>query len=406
MHVVFIEPSFPANQWQFVRGLYEIGAKVTAIGELPAHALPSKVRNHIHNYIQVPSVVSEKALYDAVKSIMRRERVDRLEATVEAHVLTAAKVRELLGIEGTSYKTTFLCRDKPSMKEYLRKNGIPTALSSAVNSREEALKFAKTVGFPIIVKPRSAAGALGTAKVNNVVELERALVDFGIDRGHSVALEEFVEGHEGFIDTLTVNKEVVHYFISHYYPNVLTAMRNRFPNPYLITTNRVEAPGYTELKELNRKVINVMGIETSATHLEWFFGPKGLKFSEIACRPPGVSVWDLYCYANDFDLYKEWARAITIGRTAEKTSRRFSAGMVTIRPDQDGRIVAYKGVETTLKEFGNWIIDYHFPPIGSKTQPIEAGYFANAWVRMRHPDYDILRKLLEEVGKRIKIYAE
>jgi hypothetical protein len=40
--------------------------------------------------------------------------------------------------------------------------------------------------------------------------------------------------------------------------------------------------------------------------MEWFFGPRGLKFSEIGCRPPGVGVWDLYCAANDFDLYREW----------------------------------------------------------------------------------------------------
>ena len=33
MHVVFIEPRFPANQKLFVRALAEVGAKVTAIGE-------------------------------------------------------------------------------------------------------------------------------------------------------------------------------------------------------------------------------------------------------------------------------------------------------------------------------------------------------------------------------------
>jgi hypothetical protein len=38
--------------------------------------------------------------------------------------------------------------------------------------------------------------------------------------------------------------------------------------------------------------------------MEWFYGPKGLKFSEIGCRPPGVGAWDLYCAGNDLDLYK------------------------------------------------------------------------------------------------------
>ena len=47
--------------------------------------------------------------------------------------------------------------------------------------------------------------------------------------------------------------------------------------------------------------------------MEWFFGPKGLKFSEIGCRPPGVGAWDLYPSGNDLDLYREWAHAIVHG---------------------------------------------------------------------------------------------
>ena len=33
MHIVFVEPRFPANQKLFIKALAEIGATVTAIGE-------------------------------------------------------------------------------------------------------------------------------------------------------------------------------------------------------------------------------------------------------------------------------------------------------------------------------------------------------------------------------------
>ena len=36
MHVIFVEPRFPANQRQFARALHAVGAKVTGIGESPA----------------------------------------------------------------------------------------------------------------------------------------------------------------------------------------------------------------------------------------------------------------------------------------------------------------------------------------------------------------------------------
>ena len=30
---------------------------------------------------------------------------------------------------------------------------------------------------------------------------------------------------------------------------------------------------------------------------------------------------------------------------------------------------------------------------------------ANAWVRMRHPDYDTLREMLDDVGRTIQVHA-
>ena len=52
-----------------------------------------------------------------------------------------------------------------------------------------------------------------------------------------------------------------------------------------------------------------------------------------------------------------------------------------------------------------WVIDAHLPPPGTATQPVEAGYMANAYVRMRHPDYDTLRGMLDNVGRTLHVYA-
>jgi formate-dependent phosphoribosylglycinamide formyltransferase (GAR transformylase) len=405
MHVLFVEPKFPFNQRQFVRGLRAVGARVTGIGEAPVEALDEELKGWLHGYERVPTVVDEGALFEAVRRVQGREWVDRLEATVEAHILPAARAREQAGIPGTSVRTAWLCRDKPAMKEALRTAGIPTAASRAVSSAQELRVFAAETGLPIVLKPRSAAGASGTAKISNERELESAIVEYGLDRGASVAAEEFVEGHEGFYDTLTIGGRVVHEFISHYYPNVLEAMRTRWISPQIVTTNRVDASGYGELKAMGQKVVEVLGIGTSATHMEWFFGPRGLRFSEIGCRPPGVGVWDLYAAGNDFDIYREWAMTVVHGRPGQTTSRRFAAGMIALRPDRDGRVSHYEGIEELEQRFGDWIFDRHLPPPGTPTGPVEAGYMANAWFRLRHPDYDTLRQMLDHVGRTVKLRA-
>jgi carbamoylphosphate synthase large subunit len=404
--VVFLEPCFPRNQREFARALHAVGARVIGIGERPKEYLDDEMRHWLTHYEQVSNVTSVAQVERAVRLIQSKIRVDRLEASVEAHVMCAAKVREACGIPGTSVETTFLCRDKPAMKEALRKAGVACAQSIGSDDAGEIAAFAERVGYPLIVKPRDAAGAAATYRCDNPAALAHALRESGVGQGRSVAVEEFIEGHEGFYDTVTIGGTVVHEFVCHYYPSVLEAMRSRAINPQFICTNRVDAAdAYDEVKQLGRKVITALGIDTSATHMEWFFGPKGLKFSEIGCRPPGVGAWDLYCAANDMDLYKEWAEAVVWHARKATPSRRFSAGIVALRPDRDGRIVGYEGVKEVERTFGQWIIDSHFPAPGTPTQPVDAGFMANAWLRMKHPDYDELHRMLDVAGSTIKVRA-
>ena len=406
MNVVLVEPFFPANQRQFARALAEAGATVIGIGEYGLDVLDASLKGWLYHYERVSSVTDVEAMTHAVRWVQDKLWVDRLEATVEAHTMAAAQVREACTIPGTSVRTAWLCRDKPSMKEALRAAGVPTAASAAVDSAAEAHEFAGQVGFPLILKPRSGAGASGTVRVDDLPALEHALGVFGGQGVESIAVEEFIEGHEGFYDTITVNGQVALDFVSHYYPNVLAAMRARWISPQFVATNRIDtAPEYAELRDMGQRVITALGIETSATHMEWFFGPKGLKFSEIGCRPPGVGAWDLYSAGNEIDLYREWANAIVHGGTHSAPSRRYASGIVALRPDRDGAISGYSGVDDLQRRYGEWVIDAHLPPAGTATQGVEAGYMANAYVRMRHPDYDTLRGMLDAVGRTLHVYA-
>lgn len=405
MNVMFIEPAFPHNQREFVRALHAAGSSVIGIGERPRAHLDRELASWLHDYVQVSSVVHEERLLEGVRAVQARLWVDRLEATVEAHILPAAVVREAAGIPGTSAHTAWLCRDKPAMKDALRVAGVPCAQSTRAETASDARAFADSIGYPLIVKPPAGAGAAGTHKVDDAAALERIIAESGLADGHAVAIEEFVDGHEGYIDTLTIDGTVAHEFISHYYPNVLEAMRHRWISPQMITTNRIEAPGYVEVRELTRKVIGILGLGTSATHMEWFFGPRGLRFSEIGARPPGVGQWDVYNAANEFDLYFEWACAITRGTTMAQPSRRFAAGMIALRPDRDGVVTGYSGLDEIERRYGDCIVAAHLPEAGTPTQPVEAGYMANAWMRVRHPDYDRLRQVLDEIGTQVKMHA-
>jgi formate-dependent phosphoribosylglycinamide formyltransferase (GAR transformylase) len=406
VNVIFVEPNFPKTQRHFVRALAEVGATVIGIGESPSEALDDELRGWMSHYHRVPTVVDVGVMTDTVRWIQSKLWVDRLESTIEAHIMSVAQVRENCTIPGTSVRTAWLCRDKPSMKEALRAAGVPTAASTAAETAAQVQEFADVVGYPLILKPRSGAGAADTTRVDNDSQLAAALATFGGQHVQSIAVEEFVEGHEGFYDTLSINGQAALDFVSHYFPNVLEAMRTRWISPQFISTNRVETVAdYAQLREMGARVNDALGIGTTATHMEWFFGPKGLRFSEIGCRPPGVGAWDLYSAGNDIDIYREWANAIVHGQVGAKPSRRFATGIVALRPERDGTITGYSGVEDIQARSGQWVLDAHLPSPGTPTQSPAAGYMANAYIRMRHPDYDVLRGLLDDVGRTVHVHA-
>ena len=54
MNIIFVEPAFPDNQRQFVRGLKQVGATVIGIGERPGDWLDDELKSWMDPYHQVP----------------------------------------------------------------------------------------------------------------------------------------------------------------------------------------------------------------------------------------------------------------------------------------------------------------------------------------------------------------
>jgi len=105
------------------------------------------------------------------------------------------------------------------------------------------------------------------------------------------------------------------------------------------------------------------------------------------------------------DLYTEWARAICYNRCTPQPSRRYSAGLISIRPDRDGKVLGYQGLDEVQRSIGQWIGEIHMPAVGQKLPDVGAGYMGLGWMHIRHPDYDECRKLLDYVARTVKIKA-
>lgn len=367
---------FPIYQ-EFVRGLKEAGAFV--VGVCIKDKIPWRLKYYLDFKISLKNITDH---LEVVRNLPSRllERIDSVETTDENLVVPAARIREKLSLPGVSVEQAVLCRDKAKMKQFLASKGIPCAVSKVAKSKEQVMEIIEKIGLPVVIKPRDAMGSLGTFRIHSSKDIDSAIKKLLAVIPKGVVVEEFVEGHEGFYDTLTVNNKVVFTFIGHYYPNVLTALSDRNVSPKMVITNRINANGYRELHHLGKRVIELLGLDTTATHMEWFFGPRGLKFSEIGARPAGERMWDMYKVVGNFDIYREWANAVVWRKVVTFPSYRLACGHVQIRPPKDGYIKLYKGVDSVLSKYRNLITESYFQPPGSRTTPLYKGYMGNCWL--------------------------
>ncbi|HMB67680.1 MAG TPA: ATPase [bacterium] len=406
MHVLFLAPETQAYYREFVRGLREVGARVTGLGHSPRETLAANLKPCLDGYVPVRNLFDDRETVEAARRIARSVPIDRVETTDETLVVAAARLRAALGLPGLTVEAAVLCRDKAAMKDHLRARGIACAQSIAARSGDEIRAFAEREGYPVIIKPRAGFGSLHTHRVESAGELERLVPTLSLGPDRAVAVEEFVEGHEGVFDTIWLDDDAGHDFVGHYYPGCLEATQDRRVAPQIVVTNRLDGETYRELRRVGREVNRALGITRGATHMEWFFGPKGLKFSEIGARPAGERIWDLYRVANDLDVYREWASAVVHGRTERPASRRYSTGAIQIRPDRDGRYLRHEGLDEIRRFCGPAIYEARIPAAGTPTQPVEKGWIVNTWFRLRHEDYDRLREMLDFIGRTVKVVAQ
>src|SRR5204863_6167612 len=149
----FLAPGYPPEMQQYTRGLAEVGAEVYGVGDAPAQALPGSLKQHLHDYLQVPRLLDEADVVERVTAWMRGREVDRVLANWEVMVLTAARLRERFGVPGMSVDSVIGFRDKQVMKERVAAAGLRVPQAVRVKTASDARAGAEQLGYPLVLKP-------------------------------------------------------------------------------------------------------------------------------------------------------------------------------------------------------------------------------------------------------------
>ncbi|MGC8768225.1 phosphoribosylamine--glycine ligase [Calditerrivibrio sp.] len=119
-----------------------------------------------------------------------------------------------LKIFGPKKDGAFLEASKAFAKEIMVSAGIPTAYHREFDNFEEALKFLKEKGVPIVIKADGLAAGKGVTVAHNFEDAENALKEIFIDKlfgeaGNRVVIEEFLTGEEASFIAITDGNNIL-----------------------------------------------------------------------------------------------------------------------------------------------------------------------------------------------------
>lgn len=98
--------------------------------------------------------------------------------------------------DGTSVVSAGLARDKVSCAKVLREAGLPVPQHHLVNSAQQAVQMAQSLGFPVVVKPANLDGGKGVlAGLHHADAVARAF-EVAVQCSPRVLVEKFIEGQD------------------------------------------------------------------------------------------------------------------------------------------------------------------------------------------------------------------
>lgn len=404
MNVLLISPGYPADMPQFTRGLAEVGARVFGIGDTPESMLPRLVKRSLTGYLQVPSLWDDDAVARQVATWKGMARIHRVECLWEPGMVLAARLREALGVPGLNVAETLPFRDKELMKQALDRAGVRTPRHYKADSVAACWDAVNELGFPVILKPISGAGSADTYRVNDIEELRAVLPR--LHHVPEVSVEEFIDGEEFTFDTITIEGDIVFQNVAWYRPRPLIARSNEWISPQVIALRNLDVPHLAEGIAMGRKVIEVLGFKTGFTHMEWYRKADGeVVFGEIAARPPGAHQVDQMKYVCDFDVFREWGRAVCWHAFEADLSYKHNVATVYKRARGQGVIREMEGWQAIQQDFGEHIVWDNLLPIGATRRNWRHTLVSDGFLMMRHPDLQQTMAMADRVGNSLHLYA-
>ncbi len=305
MNIVFLSPHFPPNFFRFCVHLRQLGANALGIADASWEELRPELRDALTGYYRTDMNNYDQLLRACGHFTHRYGKLDRIESHNEFWLETEARLRQDFNVDGVRPDNIAKVTLKARMKEGFQEAGIDVARGRVVSSLEEARDLVGEIGFPAVLKPDRGVGAASTFRVNDHQELETV---FAKKLPVDYIMEEFIQGVIHSFDGLTDRDGRIVFCASHVFSQGIMETVNEDRDIFYYSQRAIPA----DLEAAGRNAVRAFDIREKFFHLEFFRTVTNDRIVaiEVNMRPPGGLTMDMFNFANDIDLYREWANIV------------------------------------------------------------------------------------------------
>jgi biotin carboxylase len=255
-----------------------------------------------------------------------------------------------------------------------------------VKTIKEAQKLIKEVGYPVCAKPDNGVGAANTYKIKDETELERF---FNTKPAVDYIMEEFIEGEIHTFDGLVDRDGKVVFMSSFIFDRGVMETVNEALDMFYHSVREIPE----DLLALGLKSVEAFKLRERFFHIEFFREKNGkLTALEVNCRPPGGLSMDMFNYANNADLYSQYAKLVLTNTFDADIHRPYFCAYTGLK--QRGYVSHKHSGQEILEKYGDLMI--HHGPISS----IFAAAIGDYAYVLRSPDLEIIKEAARFIMER------
>ncbi len=386
MNIVFLSPHFPPNYHPFCLQLRRMGASVLGIAEAPYDELRQEVRDTLTEYYRVDNMEDYDQILRACGYFTHiYGHIDRIESLNEYWIETEARLRTDFNVQGTKSHQVARMTRKSEMKKLFQKAGVPVARGKVVKNLESALKLTEEVGYPVVLKPNRGVGAAHTVLIENNADLSA----FISEMPHTpYIMEEYIRGQLYSFDGLTDRDGNIVFQTAHIFSQGIMETVNEDRDLFYYSLRHIPE----ELEQAGTQSVRAFGIQERFFHIEFFHTDDNRYVGlEMNARPPGGLTTDMFNYANNLDIYEQWASVLLFNQFSASYSRPYHCGYVGRKLNK-----AYLHSHLDIMKKYGYLIVHHGPIESIFSQAIgNYAYLANS---ESVEELEALARFIQETG--------